>query len=143
MENKVQIKVIFLCLEPLPLNTNIKLSNNKTRAILLSRNKRPIVRLVLLLVLLSRKYKKWENLDWTKKYLLLKIPTDPRYCERLTGKERDPVNYGADIRYTINNIIKQILMCNSRAFCIYQTLLKNLTDNQINQIKIFIKLILR
>ena len=34
-------------------------------------------------------------------------------------------------------------MCNSWAFCIYQTLLKNLTDNQINQIKILIKLILR
>ena len=59
MENKVQIMVIFLGLEPLPLNTNIKLSNNKTKAILLSRNKRPIVRLVLLLVvLLSLKYEK-------------------------------------------------------------------------------------
>ena len=34
-------------------------------------------------------------------------------------------------------------MCNSWAFCIYQTLLKNLTDNQINQIKNLIKLILR
>ena len=33
-------------------------------------------------------------------------------------------------------------MCNSWAFSIYQTLLKNLTDNQINQIKI-IKLVLR
>ena len=55
MENKVQIKMIFLCLEP--LNTNIKLSNNKTKAILLSRNKRPIVRLVLL-VLLSLKYER-------------------------------------------------------------------------------------
>ena len=27
-------------------------------------------------------------------------------------------------------------MCNSWAFCIYQTLLKNLTDKGINQIKI-------
>ena len=53
---------------------------------MLSRNKRPIVRLVLLvLVLLSLKYEKWENLDWTKKFLLLKISTDPRYCERLTS----------------------------------------------------------
>ena len=52
------MKMIFLCLEPLPLNKNIKLSNNKTKAILLSRNKRPIVRLVLLLVLLSLKYEK-------------------------------------------------------------------------------------
>ena len=34
-------------------------------------------------------------------------------------------------------------MCNSWAFCIYQTLLKNLTDNRINQIKKLIKLILR
>ena len=34
-------------------------------------------------------------------------------------------------------------MCNSWAFCIYQTLLKNLTDNQINQIKNLIQLILR
>ena len=34
-------------------------------------------------------------------------------------------------------------MCNSWAFCIHQTLLKNLTDNQINQIKNLIKLILR
>ena len=33
-------------------------------------------------------------------------------------------------------------MCNSWAFSIYQTLLKNLTDNQINQIKIT-KLVLR
>ena len=75
----------FLCLKPLSLNTNIKLSNNKTKAILLSRSKRPIARLVLSLLLLSLKYEKWENLDWTKKSLLLKIPTDPRYCERLTS----------------------------------------------------------
>ena len=34
-------------------------------------------------------------------------------------------------------------MCNSLAFCIYETLLKNLTDNRINQIKKLIKLILR
>ena len=34
-------------------------------------------------------------------------------------------------------------MCNSGAFCIYQTLIKNLTDNKINQIKKLIKLILR
>ena len=53
VENMVQIKVIFLCLESLPLNTNIKLSNNKTKAILLSIHKRPFVRLVLLLVVLS------------------------------------------------------------------------------------------
>ena len=60
MKNKVQIKEVFLCLEPLPLKVNIKLSNNKTKAILLSRNKRAIVRLVLLLVvvLLSLKYEK-------------------------------------------------------------------------------------
>ena len=61
MENKVQIKVIFLCLGPLPLNTNIKLSNNKTKPILLSRNKKPIARLLLLLLLLlllSLKYEK-------------------------------------------------------------------------------------
>ena len=58
MEDKVQIKVIFLYLESLPLNTNIKLSNNKTKGILLNRNKRPIGRLVLLLLLLSLKYDK-------------------------------------------------------------------------------------
>ena len=57
MENKVQMTIIFLCLEPLPLNTNIKLSNNKTKAILLDRIKRPIARLLLLL-LLSLKYVK-------------------------------------------------------------------------------------
>ena len=34
-------------------------------------------------------------------------------------------------------------MCNSWAICIYQTMWKNLTDNQINQIKNLIKLILR
>ena len=34
-------------------------------------------------------------------------------------------------------------MCNLRAFCIYQTLLKDLVDKQINQIKISKKLILR
>ena len=39
--------------------------------------------------------------------------------------------------------MKQILMCNSWAFCIYQTLLKNSIDNQINQIKNLIKLFLR
>ena len=59
MENLVQIKVLFLWLEPLHLNTNIKLSYNKTKAILLRRNKRSIVRLILLLVvLLSLKYEK-------------------------------------------------------------------------------------
>ena len=36
--------MIFLCLEPSPLNTNIKLSNNKTKAILLSRIKGPTAR---------------------------------------------------------------------------------------------------
>ena len=34
-------------------------------------------------------------------------------------------------------------MCNYWAFCIYQILLKNLTDNQINQINNLAKLILR
>ena len=34
-------------------------------------------------------------------------------------------------------------MCDSWALCIYQTLLRNLTDNRINQIKKLIKLILR
>ena len=78
------MKLIFLYLEPLPLNTNIKLSNNKTKAILLDRIKRPIARLLLLL-LLSLEYVKWETLDWTKKFMLLKILTDPQYCERSTG----------------------------------------------------------
>ena len=82
--SKAQMKLIFLYLEPLPLNTNIKLSNNKTTAILLDRIKRPIARLLLLL-LLSLGYVKWETLAWTKKFLLLKILTDPRYCKRLTG----------------------------------------------------------
>ena len=34
-------------------------------------------------------------------------------------------------------------MCNSWAFCIYQALLKSLTNNQINQIKNLIKLVMR
>ena len=51
------MKVIFLYLEPLPLNSNIKLSNNKTKAIWLDRIKRPIARLLLLL-LLSLEYVK-------------------------------------------------------------------------------------
>ena len=34
-------------------------------------------------------------------------------------------------------------MCNSWAFCIYQTFLKDLTDNRINHLKKLIKLILR
>ena len=38
------MKVIFLFLEPLLLNTNIKLNNNKTKAILLGKIKRPIAR---------------------------------------------------------------------------------------------------
>ena len=98
------MKVIFLYLEPLPLNTNIKLSNNKTKAILLDRIKRPIARLLLLL-LLSLEYVKWETLDWTNKFPLLNIPTDPWYCERLTGiskRDRDLLHSWADIKYTIN-----------------------------------------
>ena len=105
VENKAQIKVIFLCLKPLSLNTTIKLSNNKTKAVFLSRNKRPVLRLVLLVVvLLSLKYdEKWDNLDWTKKFLLLKIPTDPRYCEGLTGisKRKRPGKLLS--RYKISN----------------------------------------
>ena len=65
------------------MNTSIKLSNNKTKAILLGRIKRPIARLSLLF--LSLKHVKWETLDWTKEFLLLKIPTDPRHCKRSTG----------------------------------------------------------
>ena len=51
VENKAQMKAIFLYLEPLPLNTNITLSNNKTTAILLDKIKRPIARLLLLLLI--------------------------------------------------------------------------------------------
>ena len=57
MENKVQMKMTFLCLRPLPLKKNVELSNDKTKAILLSRIKGQIVRL-LLLSLLSLKYEK-------------------------------------------------------------------------------------
>ena len=39
--------------------------------------------LLLLLLLLSHKHVKWEILEWTEKILLLKIPTDPQYCEKL------------------------------------------------------------
>ena len=79
--------MIFLYLEALPVKTNIKVSNNKTKPILLSKIKEPIARwlLLLLLLLLSLKYGEWETLDWTEKFLLLKIPTEPRYCERLTS----------------------------------------------------------
>ena len=71
---------------------------------------------------------KWVTLDWTKKFLLLKIPTDPRYCKRLSsiskrerkreGRERDreretereregyPVHSWASIKHTIHNISK-------------------------------------
>ena len=77
--------MIFLYLEALPVKTNIKVSNNKTKPILLSKIKEPIARWLLLLSLLSLKYGEWETLDWTEKFLLLKIPTDPRYCERLTS----------------------------------------------------------
>ena len=60
MENKVQMKMIFLFLEPLPLKTNITLSNNKIKPLLLSRIKGSFARLLLLLLLLllSRKYVK-------------------------------------------------------------------------------------
>ena len=51
MENKVQMKMTFLCLDPLSLKTNIILSNSKTKAILLSWIKGPIARLLLLLSL--------------------------------------------------------------------------------------------
>ena len=77
--------MIFLYLEALPVKTNIKVSNNKTKPILLSKIKEPIARWLLLLLLLSLKYGEWETLDWTEKFLLLKIPTEPRYCERLTS----------------------------------------------------------
>ena len=66
------------------LKTNIKVSNNKTKP----RIKEPIVRLLLLTnyyLPLSLKYVKWENLNWTEKFLLPKISTDPQYCERLTS----------------------------------------------------------
>ena len=50
---------------------------------------------------------KWEILDWTNKFLLLKIPTERRYCERLAGiSNRDPAHSWADIKYTINNVNK-------------------------------------
>ena len=81
MENKVQSKMIFLCLEALPLIRNVKVSINKTKPILLSRIKDPIARFLLLL---SLKYEKWETSDWIEKFLLLKIPTDPQYCQRLS-----------------------------------------------------------
>ena len=49
--------MIFLYLEALPVKTNIKVSNNKTKPILLSKIKEPIARLLLLLLLLlSLKY---------------------------------------------------------------------------------------
>ena len=65
----------------------IKLSNDKTKPILLSRIKERIARL-LLWWWLSLKYMKLETLDWTEKFLLLKIPTYLRYCERLTGTSK-------------------------------------------------------
>ena len=54
------MKMIFLFLEPLPLKTNITLSNNKIKPLLLSRIKGSFARLLLLLLLLllSRKYVK-------------------------------------------------------------------------------------
>ena len=48
MENKAQTKMIFLCLETLLLKTNVKVSNNKTKPILLSRIKELSVRFLLL-----------------------------------------------------------------------------------------------
>ena len=70
---------------------------------MLSRIKKAIARLLLLLSLLSLKY---VNLEENKEILLLKIPTDPRYCERWTGisKERDLVHSWVDIKYIINNV---------------------------------------
>ena len=50
-------RYFFLYLESLPLKANIKLSNIKTKAILLDSIKRPIARLFLLL-LLSLEYVK-------------------------------------------------------------------------------------
>ena len=145
------MKMIFLCLEPLPLRINIKLCNNKTKAYLLIKIKGLSPRLLILLLLLLSllllllKYVKWETLYWTKKVILLKIPTHPQYCERLTIslKQRDPIHSWADMKYTINKSVKQFLMCNSWAFCIYQTLLRNLADNQIDQTKNIVNLILR
>ena len=98
--------MIFLCLELLLLNTNTKLSNNKTKAILWSRIKGPIARLLLLL--LSLKYVKWETLNWAKEFLLLKIPTDSRYYEDLPAslKEGDLAHSWVDIKYTISNTNK-------------------------------------
>ena len=48
------------------------------------------------------------DLGLNKKFLLLKIPTEPRYCDRLSGmsKERDPVHSRTDMKYTIGIINK-------------------------------------
>ena len=48
MDNEVQTKMIFLCLQVLSLKTNNNLNNNKTKPSLLSKTKEPIVRLLLL-----------------------------------------------------------------------------------------------
>ena len=46
------MKMTFLYLEALPLKTTIKLNNNKTKPILLSKIKEPIAIFLLLLLLL-------------------------------------------------------------------------------------------
>ena len=57
MRQMWKTRLNFLCLQPLPLNRNINLSNSKTKAILLSTIIRSIARLsLLLLILLSLKY---------------------------------------------------------------------------------------
>ena len=43
---------VFLCLQVLSLKTNINLSNKKTKPLLLTKTKEPIVRLLLSLLLL-------------------------------------------------------------------------------------------
>ena len=53
---------------------------------MLSRIKKAIARLLLLLSLLSLKY---VNLEENKEILLLKIPTDPGYCKRLERERTD------------------------------------------------------
>ena len=57
---------------------------------------------------------KWQTFDWTEKFQLLKIPTDPRYCERVTSISERVT------KCTIKNNNKTNLMFNSWAFCIYQ-----------------------
>lgn len=80
MENKIEKIMAFVCLETLPLKTNIILGSNKTKVILLGKCKKPEASVPFF----SLKFVKGETFGWVLNFRSLRVPTAPRFCEKLT-----------------------------------------------------------